>query len=359
MGEAVRNRTWGCWGAGLWALADHAKRRSSADSQDLVVSGIIALLSRAPSPEPRSPFRSLPTAMLWLIGVASAAHSAEHTFIISGLGGEPAYEARFREQANTLAEFARKASGVDAVTVLTGAEATRDAVRRSFGELAERIREDDAVTIMLIGHGSFDGEEYRLNLPGPDLTGAELGVLFDRLPARQQLIVNATSASGAVVDHWQREHRVVVTATKNGGERTATRFAHHWAQAVTTTAADVNKDDLVTAAEAFDYATREVQAAFKADVSLATEHGRLEGENASAFAVARFGAARASSGDAQVATLLTQRGALELQLNAVKQRKSLVAEDAYYDELEGVLVELAMLQRRIDERQAEIGGGGE
>jgi hypothetical protein len=296
--------------------------------------------------------------LCWLLA-SGAACAAEHTFIISGLGGEPAYEARFREQADMLAEFARKAAGADAVTVLTGAEATRDEVRREFGELAQRIREEDAVTIMLIGHGSFDGEEYRMNLPGPDLTGTELAVLFDRLPARQQLIVNATSASGAVVDRWKGAHRVVITATKNGGERTATRFAQHWTQAVTTAAADVNKDDLVTAAEAFDYATREVQAAFKADVSLATEHARLEGQNASAFAIARFGAARASSGDAQVATLLTQRGAIELELNEVKQRKSGVAEDAYYDELEGVLVRLAMLQRQIDERQAAIGGGGE
>ena len=109
------------------------------------------------------------------------------------------------------------------------------------------------MTIVLIGHGTFDGEEYRFNLPGPDLTGRELGQLFDQLPARDQLIVNGTSASGAAIERWQRPQRVIITATKSGGERTATRFADHWIRALTSDAADANKDDVVTAAEAFEY----------------------------------------------------------------------------------------------------------
>jgi hypothetical protein len=291
---------------------------------------------------------------------AAISDAAEHTLIVSGLGGEPAYETRFREQANALADFAGKATSPEAVRVLSGAQATRERVSRELAQLAERAAETDSVTIVLIGHGSYDGEEYRYNLPGPDLTGRELLAAFDRLAARNQLIVNATSASGAVLEAWRRPGRTVITATKNGGERTATRFAQHWTQAVTTSAADVNKDDLVTALEAFNHAQRQVEAAFKADVSLATEHARLDGDGAAAFAVARFGAARASSGDPAVAALLTQRGALELELDEIKQRKPALGEDAYYDQLEGVLVKLALLQRQIDGKQSqdEPGGGG-
>ena len=32
---------------------------------------------------------------------------------------------------------------------------------------------------MLIGHGSFDGYDYKMNLPGPDLSGIELGALLE------------------------------------------------------------------------------------------------------------------------------------------------------------------------------------
>lgn len=295
--------------------------------------------------------RRLALLLLWPF----AAWSAEHTVIIAGLGGEPAYEKRFREQATTLAEFARSDAGPDAVTVLIGAEAKREAVQRAFATLAKRARAEDVVTIVLIGHGTFDGEHYRFNIPGPDLTGAELAALFDRLPARRQLIVNTTSASGGTIEDWTRPDRVVIAATKSGGERTATRFAKFWAQATTTPHADLNRDDLVTAAEAFDYAQRQVDASFRTDASLATEHARMAGEDAAAFAVARFGAARMYAGDARIAALLKERGALELRLNEVKEQKPSLDESAYYDALEGVLVKIALLQQRIDARS---GGGG-
>ncbi|MDY0067411.1 MAG: hypothetical protein RBS02_13605 [Steroidobacteraceae bacterium] len=303
---------------------------------------------------------ALRQALGWLVALGCApVIAADYTFIVAGLGGEAEYEQRFREQAATLAEAARGAAeDASHVIALSGEAVTRKAVRGALRELAGRVAAADTVTIVLIGHGSFDGEEYRFNIPGPDLTGGELAVLFDALPAKRQLIVNTTSASGAVAETWPRDGRIVVTATKNGGERTATRFAQHWTQAAATRAADVNKDDLVTAGEAFEYARRQVEASFKADVALATEHARLEGGESQRFAVARFGAARASGGDPQVAALLTQRGALEIELNAVKDRSATLSADDYYDQLEAVLVRLALLQREIDAQQAALASGG-
>ncbi|MGH8188300.1 MAG: hypothetical protein ACREUC_17210 [Steroidobacteraceae bacterium] len=288
-----------------------------------------------------------------MLMICSVAGAAQYAIIVAGLGGEEQYDQRFREQAETIAQAARKSSEDAAnVVVLTGNDARRDALRREMLALGKRMEESDAVTIVLIGHGSFDGDEYRFNVPGPDLTGTELGRMFDQLPARQQLIVNASSASGAVFEQWRRPQRVIVAATKSGGERTATRFAQHWAQAVSTDAADINKDDIVTAAEAFEYANREVAAAFKADVALATEHARMEGEQTERFAVARLGTAGIVSSDPEVNALLTQRGTIERDLNAVKQRKPSLSEAEYYDALEGVLVKLALLQREIDAKQA-------
>jgi hypothetical protein len=277
-----------------------------------------------------------------------AASAATYTMVIAGLGGEPQYEQRFREHATALATAAR---GHGQVVVLAAQDATRDNVRREIKALAQRLTAADSITIVLIGHGSFDGEDYRYNLPGPDLTGSELGLLFDQLPAREQLIVNTTSASGATAERWRRSGRVIVTATKSGGERTATRFAQYWVQAVTTDAADVDKDETVTAAEAFEYASRQVAAAFKADVALATEHARMEGENAPAFAAARLGTATAPL-DTEMTALLSQRRGIERELHAVKLRKQALAQEEYYDALEEVLVRLAVLQKQIDARQA-------
>ena len=202
--------------------------------------------------------------------------------------------------------------------------------------------------VVLIGHGTFDGEEYKFNIPGRDMTGTELLEQFDLVRARQQLIVNATSASGATLEPWRRDGRVVITATKNAGERTATRFMQYWVDAVSSPAADTNKDDLVTAAEAFAFANRRVGESYKADVSMATEHARMEGTGPERFQVARLGSAGRLASDPALSALMTQRARIEQDLDSVKQRRAALAADTYYDQLETVLVKLAVLQKEID-----------
>jgi len=290
---------------------------------------------------------------LFLLAAFQPLHADTYCLVIGGLGGEPEYEQKFREQATTLAEAAHTLSGDASKSVaLVAQQADRNAVRRELRALASKAGPDDAVIITLIGHGSFDGEEYRFNLPGPDLTATELGALLDQLRAGHQLIVNATSASGAVIERWKSERRIVITATKSGGERTATRFAQHWVRALSTPDADINKDEIVTVAEAFDFASRRVAGEFAADKSLATEHARLEGPGADRFQVARFGMAARLTSDPELNEMFAQRVRLERDLDAVKQRRQALAADAYYDELEGVLVQLASLQRQIDAKQA-------
>lgn len=287
------------------------------------------------------------------MGAAVIIAAAAFTFIVAGLGGEPEYEQRFREQAAAIAEAAKKADGTaDHVVVLIGEQARRDSLRRELQAFAAKVKATDTATIVLIGHGTYDGEDYRFNVPGADITGAELGELFDKIVAKQQLIVNATSASGAVAERWERPERVVITATKSGGERTATRFAQYWTQAITGDAADVNKDEVVTVTEAFDYANRQVAASYKSEVALATEHARMAGEQTATFAVARVGSSALAGANPEVTALLAQRGQMEHDLDGVKERKEALSQDAYYDELEGVLVKLALLQKQIDAKRA-------
>jgi len=310
---------------------------------------------------------SIVSARRWLASIACAAcvvptlaRADTYALIVAGLGGEKQYEQRFRTQAASLGQAAEKLTGDKShVTVLSAEKADRESVRRELRTLAGKVKRDDAMLVVLIGHGTFDGDEYRFNLPGPDLTASELGALFDQVPARDQLIVNATSASGAAVDRWKRDNRVVISSTKSGGERTATRFAQYWLEAVSTNAADTNRDDVVTAAEAFEFANRRVAESFKADVSLATEHARLDGKGAERFQVARFGNAVLATSDAALSALYTQRVGVERELDAVKERKASLQADAYYDQLEDVLVRLARLQQQIDARQMTLRGGRE
>jgi hypothetical protein len=293
---------------------------------------------------------------LMLAAMSAPTSAATYTIVVAGLGGEPSYEQKFREHAAAVTSAAEKASGSPSnVISLTDNAARADRVRREFKALAGRMTANDTAVIVLIGHGTYDGDAYRFNLPGPDLTDSDFSRMFDELPARDQLIINASSASGAAIERWQKPRRVVITATKSGGERTATRFAQYWAQAVASDSADTNKDQIVTAAEAYEYATRQVEAAFKSDTAMATEHARLAGDDAGRFAVARLGAAAEISENPEVMALLTQRGTIEQDLNQVKEQKNALPESQYYDALEQVLVRLALLQREIDSKQASGG----
>jgi Peptidase C13 family len=293
-----------------------------------------------------------------LLSVPATTLADTYAVIIAGLGGEPQYEQRFRNQATSLAQASEKLTGDQArVSVLSADKADRESVRRELRTLAAAAKREDQVLIVLIGHGSYDGEDYRFNLPGPDLTASELGSLFDQVQARDQLIVNSTSASGAAIERWRRDNRVIITATRSGNEKTATRFAQYWVDAVSTNAADTNRDDVVTATEAYEFANRKVAESFKADVSLATEHARLEGKGAERFQVARFGNAILATSDAALSALYNQRVGIERDLATLKERKPSLETNAYYDQLEGVLVRLAMLQNEIDARQTTLGGG--
>ncbi len=297
-----------------------------------------------------------------LLGAASA-RAATQVLVVAGIGGEAQYEERFTQWSQTMAGAAVTATGdKDSVVRLAGEGATRDAITRELTRIARTVAAGDQFMLMLVGHGSFDGNEYRLNLPGPDITGAELLALLEKIPAGvPQLIVNGTSTSGAIADKWARANRVIITATRSGGERNATRFAGSWAEAMTSDTADRDKDGTVTAQEAYDYSTRRVADAYKADAALLTEHAKLTGSDPGRFVVARLGAAALFASDPELIALRRQQGGIEGRLAELKPLKAGLARDEYYNRIEPVLVELAKLGEKVDARLAALGvkpGGG-
>lgn len=293
---------------------------------------------------------------LGLALVAAPTHAASYMLVVSGLGGEEGYEQRFTEWADTVVTAGETLAGDPArVLRFTGKAATAAAIEQAMGQLATRLHADDQLCIVLIGHGSYDGSEYRMNLPGNDITGSTFAALLDKLPATTPvLLINATSASGAVADRWLKPNRVVITATRSAGERNATRFAGYWAEALTSSEADRNKDETVTAEEAYEYASRKVADAFKSDAAMATEHPRIGGREPGRFIVARLGKAARHANDAQLLTLREQQTGIERELADVKARKTALQMDAYYQQLEPVLLRLARLGQQIDAREAQL-----
>ena len=118
------------------------------------------------------------------------ARAATYYVIVSGLGGEPDYVQRFTAEANDLDRIF-KAEGPSAhVTTLTGAQATAVQLRRCWPRSPSKPLPNDDFVLILIGHGSFDGVDYKFNLVGPDMTATEIAALCDRIashaPARRR-----------------------------------------------------------------------------------------------------------------------------------------------------------------------------
>lgn len=276
--------------------------------------------------------------------------SRTHFVILSGLGGEPLYEKRFADQVKDLEKVARRNAGdASLVRSLSGEAATRKAIEELFARLKKDVAPEDSLAVVLLGHGSYDGYDYKLNIPGPDITGERLRILLEGVPAERQLVVNTTSASGAVMELWKTDKRIVVAATKNGRERTATTFAQFFVEALASAEADTDKSESITAEEAYTYAERKVKDFYESEMRLATEHSRMEGELAGSFTLARLGKALEAAADPATRELMARREALEQQVGALKLRKESMAEQQYFDELQKVLIELAQLQTKIDD----------
>lgn len=280
---------------------------------------------------------------------AAGARAATYYVTVAGLGGEPDYEKRFGLWAQEIERVLKSAGGDARVESLQGTAASRDGVRAALERVARESKAGDAFILMLIGHGSFDGVDYRLNLPGPDLTAADLAGLLDRIPAERQLVVNMTSASGGANEALRKPSRVVISATKSGTEKNATIFARYWAEALREPSADTDKNQTISAAEAFRYAQQKTARFYETEKRLATEHPvLLEEPMAGSFPLVRYGATAGFAGDPAKRSLLARREELEQQIDRLKFRKAAMPAEDYKKQLTALLLELARVQEELE-----------
>jgi hypothetical protein len=289
---------------------------------------------------------------------ALPAVAATHFVVVGGLGGEPDYAERFAQEAEDLAETATGTVGAEQVALLKGAGATKAALEKSLTSLVGAAKADDAVVVYLIGHGSFDGKDYKFNIPGPDITAARLAQLLDNVPAKRQLVVNMTSCSGAMLESsLQKDGRIIITATKNGRERNATVFSRYWTTAFEDAEADIDKDESITVKEAYDYAVGKVDTFYKSAQRLSTEHARMEGLGPETFLLARLGKNAALALDPKLAPLFKKREELRMSIDALKLRRDGMDENSYFDELQAILLELATVDIQIENAQGNPAEG--
>ncbi len=304
-------------------------------------------------------------AIFLLLVAGMSLRAATYYVTVAGLGGTPEYESQFAKWASELQHELEKNGDDTHVSTLAGSGATREAVQRALASVAAQAKPADEFGMFLIGHGSFDGTDYKFNLPGPDLTASEIAALLNRIPASRQLVVDMTSCSGAAVPALARKGRIVITATKSGTEKNATVFPRYWIDALHDPSADTDKNGTLTTLELYRYAAQKTAAYFEAEKLLATEHPSItdtgaatavrdpKPENGQGLLAARFAVIQPEGETVKnippdKQRLVSKKEDLEAKIDRLKYEKAAMAPDQYKQQLTALLLELARTQAEID-----------
>jgi hypothetical protein len=325
--------------------------------------------AHAETAERLRPRRSLRTLRFLLIAsvlgvtcASSAFAQQTHLLVITGVPGDEEHAQKFQAWATTFIDAAKKKDAVpDAnITALSEKQSTRAGVEKAFADLGSRVKPGDAVFILLLGHGSFNGTQAFFNLPGPDLTVEEWNKLLAKLPAQRIAFVNTASSSGAFLPTIAGPGRVIVTATKTGGERNETQFPEFFVAAYNDPAADRDRNGHVSVAEAFEYARTKVVQAFQQKGLLLTEHAVMEDGGEGHLASTLFlgtgraeGALAVDLSNPAMKALVEEKDAIDAQIAALKLKKSSMDEAQYDAQLEKLLTELALKTKAIRDLQSK------
>lgn len=290
--------------------------------------------------------------------------------IINGAGGEPAYAQQFEQWTTQLSSVLSEKLGFDSKQIkiltekpadATAARSTAEEVKRTFAALKSQLDANNVLYVFLIGHGSFDGKEAKFNLVGPDLSAPEYNALLSSLPTQRVVVFNMASASGEFIKSLAAKGRIVVTATRNGQETNATRFAGFLITALNAADADTDQDGHTSVLETFVYANRLTGDFYKRAGRLATEHALID-DNGDGVGHEKIEAgegllARATYLDslsvyeaattAATGKLLKERARLEGEIEQLIARKANMPEAEYEANLERLFIQLAKVNRSI------------
>ncbi len=325
--------------------------------------------------------------LVWLFAVPAGADENRRLIVVTGAPGLPEYEAMFDEWAGQWKLAAEKAQ---VPFVRIGAARPnkpdvpepndRDRVRDLLTELKDAGLAE--LWLVLIGHGTFDGETAKYNLRGPDFSAKELSQWIDSA-AERTIVINCASSSAPFINRLAGTNRIVVTSTSSGFESNFSRFGQYLAESISAADIDLDKDRQVSLLEAFIAATSRTNEFYSSRARLATEHAVIEdngdgrgtpgdwfrgiravkqSEDGTPADGLRANQVFLDPGPEIVkltSAVRAQRDELEQQLEQLRQSKDSMSDEQYLQRLEPILIQLAELYRDAsDASDASADGAG-
>ena len=324
-------------------------------------------------------FTSILAGFLLLTVRPMLTQSSSYALIVSSASGNGEFKEKFWNWSSQMVQVLKDEMRIPRENIvlltedpsmnaaLVTGKATKAELAKAFDGLVAKVPADGRLLVLLIGHGSFDGVDYKFNLVGPDATGAEFKSWLDRFEKRQVVLVSSTPCSGVLTKTLSHSGRIVITATKSEFENNDTVFAQFFVDAFKKKAADVDKNSEVSVLEAYLYTAQRVEAWYKEQGRLATEHSLLE-DSGDATGVARPSPANgegllaakvslhtpstalATTGGAspELQALGTEKQRLEGAIQDLKYKKATVPEAEYNQQMESLLIQLAQTNQKMN-----------
>jgi hypothetical protein len=301
--------------------------------------------------------------------LAVPAFADSSALILRGVAGDEEHELKFEKAAagTSKALVDKFGFSTDHVIVLTDKKTAKAEIDKAFATLKGQLKPSDTFFLFFIGHGSGDDGNYKFNISGPDYTADDYNKLIATLNVGRIVIIAGTPASGAALDKFAGKNRVVVTATRSGQEGNDVVFYDYFLEALTSPAADEDKDNKISVWEAFKYAVSATERFYKGEGRLATEHPMISDNGTEKTDLKEKDAKKEApllarstsfvvdrplvSSNPRVQALLNQRKEIEDKVDALRINKNSLPAAEYDKQLDELLVQLALKNQEIRQQE--------
>lgn len=302
----------------------------------------------------------------------AAGRDGRWAVVVSGASGGPDFAAKQAEWRQAITTALGSRYGFPASHILElvdetardrGTPATAENVRKLFTTLRGQTGKNDLILVVLLGHGTFDGQQAKFNLVGPDLTAGDWAALLAGVPG-QMVLFNTTESSAPFMEALAARGRVVVTATDTPAQKYQTVFPDYLAKALADTSTDLDKNGRTSVWEVFAAASGAVGRHYSERAQLTTERAVLsdtgertgvqasstgpQGTLARSLYLDRDSASE--SADPAVQELIARRRALEAEAQALIGKKPSTDPAAWEAEFERLMIDLSRVSREIRQR---------
>jgi hypothetical protein len=239
-------------------------------------------------------------------------------------------------------------------------------VRSAVAEYKKKLGREDVLLVVLLGHGTYDGEVAKFNLVGPDLTARDWSTLLAGIPGRV-VIVNTTAASFPFLEHLSGPNRIVITATHSAAQKYATVFPEYFVKAMSEASSDLDKNGRTSIFEVFAAASLAVRQHFDQRGQLMTEHALIDDngdgvgreseapgpDGAMARTLYLDATAAVAADNPELAELMKRQRELEAEAEALKLKRDSMPAPEWQAQYEKLMLELARVSREIRQKSSQ------